>query len=53
MWKPRSVNQVLRKPLASSTGIGTAGREGKSISRAFVILSKYEFLPLAGELVIK
>lgn len=53
MWSPMSVNQVLCKPLDSDTGIGTTGKDDKLISRVFVILSKDNLLPLAGEIIIK
>ena len=48
-----SVNQVLCKPLDSDTGIGTTGKDDKLISRVFVILSKDNLLPLAGEIINK
>ena len=48
-----SVNQVLCKPLDSDTGIGNTGKDDKLISRVFVILSKDNLLPLAGEIIIK
>lgn len=53
MWNLMSVNRTLCKPLDGGTGIGTAGREDKLKSRAFVIRMKDKLLPFAEALATK